>query len=435
MKNYSIKLITLFLIAVGCNQNKPVQSDVVAVTQKKTRISGDAELAGANILAFGPDNVLFIGDSKGAKVLAVQTEAQELKDPVPYNLEGFDTMIAEKLNLEPRDVIINDMKVHPVSQEAYVSIKMGHEPNAASVVAIVSPVNQDIRFLEVNDSNSSSVSINNPASGDLTFWNETPATALSITDIDYHNGFVYVAGLTNGEFASTLRKIAYPFSNSQEVVASIENYHAVHTQMETRAPIRSMLFADIDGESNLIASYTCTPLVTIPTAEITGGASITGKTIAELGYGNAPIDMLVVTTQGFDGSTSKSLLVTHKNRGGTMVPFNSVVAGAKGKGMAGQRAMFASGLEGIQQIPTANIMQLDVQNPQMLGVVRRNIETGEIDLVSELTGTFLRLSDFISEYDFPDYQYPEVQEGTKQYHDMVKQMEGYPQLTSKEMGR
>ena len=95
MKNYSIKLITLFLIAVGCNQNKPVQSDVVAVTQKKTRISGDAELAGANILAFGPDNVLFIGDSKGAKVLAVQTEAQVLIDPGPYYLVGVDTLVAE----------------------------------------------------------------------------------------------------------------------------------------------------------------------------------------------------------------------------------------------------------------------------------------------------------------------------------------------------
>ena len=63
------------------------------------------------------------------------------------------------------------------------------------------------------------------------------------------------------------------------------------------------------------------------------------------------------------------------------------------------------------------------------------LDTGDIDLVSELTGTFLRLSDFISEYDFPDYQYPEVQAGTKQYHDMVKQMEGYSDLTSEKMGR
>ena len=118
-----------------------------------------------------------------------------------------------------------------------------------------------------------------------------------------------------------------------------------------------------------------------------------------------------------------------------MIPLNSILAGAKGNGMAGQRAMFATGLDGIQEIPTANVMQVDIQNSQMLGMVRRNIETGDIDLVSELTGTFLRLSDFISEYDFPDYQYPEVQAGTKQYHDMVKQMEGYADLTSQKMGR
>ena len=46
--------------------------------------------------------------------------------------------------------------------------------------------------------------------------------------------------------------------------------------------------------------------------------------------------------------------------------------------MEGQQAMFATGLEGINEIPTANVMQMDVQNPQMLGIVRRNIETGDI---------------------------------------------------------
>ena len=62
-----------------------------------------------------------------------------------------------------------------------------------------------------------------------------------------------------------------------------------------------MLFDKINGQSTLLASYTCTPLVTIPTTEIKAGATIKGKTIAELGYGNTPIDMLVVNTQGFDG--------------------------------------------------------------------------------------------------------------------------------------
>ncbi|MEO1518736.1 MAG: hypothetical protein AAFV95_27225 [Bacteroidota bacterium] len=395
------------------------------------------EMAGATVLAFGADNVLFIGNSKEAKVHAVKTEATPLENPVPFNMEGFDVMLAEKLGIQPRDVIVHDMKIHPVSQEAYVAVRMGHQPAAKSVIAIVNPASRAIGFLEVNSSNSTSTSIKNPASADLIFWKETPASALTITDMDYNDGHVYVAGLTNSEFASTLRKIKYPFDDTQESVNSIEVYHAVHTQNETRAPIRTMLFDEIDGTSTLLASYTCTPLVTIPTKDIKDGASVVGKTIAELGYGNTPIDMLVVTTQGFDGSSSKSLIVTNKNRGGTMIPMASVVAGAKGKGMAGQQAMFASGVEGIQEIPTANVMQMDVQNPQMMSIVRRNIETGDIDLVSELTGTFLRLSDFISEYDFPDYRYgnDKMGQGTKQYHDMVKQMEGYPELTSEKMGR
>ncbi|MEM7574640.1 MAG: hypothetical protein AAF433_17175 [Bacteroidota bacterium] len=422
-------LLALVALIISCNQTLQISAEQTA------EISEEQTIAGATVLAFGPDNVLFIGNSKEATIHAVNTEAISIGDPVPYNMEGFDHMISEKLGIAPRELIVMDMKIHPLSQEAYVAIRLGPQPDAKSVITIVNPATGAIRFLEVNSSNSTSITLKNPASDDLLFWEETPASALSITDIDYHNGFIYVAGLTNSDFASNLRKIAYPFDDTQEAVKSIEIYHAVHTQNETRAPIRTMLFEDLNGASTLIASYTCTPLVTIPTTEIQSAASITGKTIAELGYGNTPIDMLVVTTQGFDGTISKSLLVTHKNRGGSMIPLSSVEAGANGDGMVGQRAMFATGLEGIQEIPTANVMQLDIQNPQMLAVLRRNIDTGEIDLVSELTGTFLRLSDFISEYDFPDYRYPESQEPTKKYHDMVKQMEGYPKLTSEGMNR
>lgn len=434
-----IQLIAFGFLAVllaSCKQDKAKD---VAISDTQTTMYSEivrkSALSGANVLAFGAENVLFIGDSKAGKIYAVATTADELKDAVPFNMEGFDGTIAQKLNMETREVVIQDMKIHPVSQEAYVAIKLGHQPDAKAVIAIVHPATGEIRFLEVTEGNSTSIILNDPASSELLFWEETPASTLNITDIDYNDGYIYVAGLTNSEFASTLRKIAYPFAETQESVNSIEIYHAVHTQNETRAPIRTMLFDEVDGVSTLLASYTCTPLVTIPTAQIQAGADIKGKTIAELGYGNAPIDMLTVTTQEMDGAMTKSLLVTHKNRGGTIVPFASVVAGSKGSGMAGQQQMFASGLEGIQQIPTANVMQIDVQNPQMLGVIRRNIETGDIDLVSELSGVYLRLSDFISEYDFPDYRYPESQAFTRQYHDMAKQMEGYPNLVSEKMGR
>ena len=80
-------------------------------------------LEGASVLSFGPEHVLFIGDSQGGMIHAVATEANEVKDPVPFNYTDFDLQIAEALDISPRDLIVQDMRIHPVSQEAYVAVK------------------------------------------------------------------------------------------------------------------------------------------------------------------------------------------------------------------------------------------------------------------------------------------------------------------------
>lgn len=393
-------------------------------------------LPGATVLAFGPDNILFIGDSKGGIVHAVKTEAQEVKDPVPYNFLDFDLEIAKKLKIDARDLIVNDMKIHPLSQEAYLAVKKGHAPDAPSMVAIANPMNKEIRFLEVNESNSTKVEIKNPASEELKFWRDIPASALTITDIDYYDGYIYVAGLTNAEFASNLRKIAYPFKEEQTAVNSIEIYHAIHTQNETRAPIRTMIIEELDGVPTLIASYTCTPLVTIPLSEIKAGNNIKGNTIAELGYGNTPIDVISYMAQEQDGSYDKKLLLTHKHRSGSLISMKEVAKAAKEEGLAGKKGFSGApvGLN-IYPSPTSSILHIDNQNQMFVTTLKRNLETGGLELVSELKGAFLRLSEFISEYDFPDYRYDEAQAQTKQFHDMIKPMEGYPELTSEKTGK
>ena len=388
-------------------------------------------LPGADVLAFGPDNVLFIGDSKGGVIHAVSIEAKELKDPVPYNFLDFDLALSKALEVRPRDLIIRDMKVHPVSQEVYVAVKKGHQPDAKSAVAIVQPMGNAIRFLDITKAEHSQVSVENTAAAELKFWRDIPASTLSITDIDYYEGHLYVAGISNGEFASTLRMIPYPFNGEQTAVGGIEIYHAVHVQKETRAPIRTMLITELAGEPTMIASYTCTPLVTIPLSEIKPGNKITGKTIAELGYGNTPIDMITYMAQEQDGSLDQKLLITQKQRSGSLISMKEVAAASSGDGMTVGATV--SGMpEGlpINPLPTSSVIQIDNQNQLMVTVLKRSIETGAINLVSELKGPFLRLSEFISEYDFPDYRYDEKQGMTKQFHDMIKPLEGYPELTS-----
>jgi hypothetical protein len=54
----------------------------------------------------------------------------------------------------------------------------------------------------------------------------------------------------------------------------------------------------IDGTNYILAAYTCTPLVKIPVSELQPGAQVKGVTIADLGAGNQPLDMVPYQKDG-----------------------------------------------------------------------------------------------------------------------------------------
>ena len=119
-----------------------------------------------------------------------------------------------------------------------------------------------------------------------------------------------VAGLSNEEFASTLRAIPYPFPQDGQRGAAIEIWHGAHGQYETNAPVRTFIAYDFDGEPEILASYTCTPLVRIPGRQADPGAKVMGMTIAELGNMNRPLDMIAYRKDGSD-----HILMANSNRG------------------------------------------------------------------------------------------------------------------------
>jgi len=107
---------------------------------------------------------------------------------------------------------------------------------------------------------------------------------LSIVDIEYHEGELFVAGISNEDFSSVLRRMSYPFDGI-ECISNIEMYHIAHDRYETRAPIRSMLVKEIDGIDQLIAAYTCSPMVLIPLHELQDNAKVKARTIGDMGNG------------------------------------------------------------------------------------------------------------------------------------------------------
>src|SRR4029450_6248200 len=187
------------------------------------------------------------------------------------------------------------------------------------------------------------------------FWNETPQRSFTVTDMKWRNGEIFIAGLSNQDFASTLRRVNYPF-DAQQSTTSVEIYHTGHNMIETRAPIRAMSFATWGGKPYLVAAYTCAPVVIRPLGDLKDGAHIRGKTIGELGYGNTPADMISYSKTE-QGKTENFLLLVNFERGADVIPVSQVEA--------------ASGRPGMDKVvPFGQIAGLDVTSAPLAGVMR-----------------------------------------------------------------
>lgn len=301
---------------------------------------GTPDLKSAGPLTFGPDGVLFVGDTQGAAVFAIDTgDRTRNATPSAINVEGINNKVAELLGTNAQQIMINDLAINPISGKAYLSVSRGRGPGATPVIIRVSgngkleEVSLDnVPFAKAEVPNvpaSRPVAANAPAKK---FGGGDPRND-AITDLAYVDGRVFLAGLSNEEFASRLLAIPFPFSGETDG-AGIKIYHGAHGRYETHAPVRTFVSYKIGNEPYLLASYQCTPLVKIPVSELKAGAHVNGTTIAELGNGNRPLDMVVYQKDGKD-----YLLLTNSARGvmkistegaDTAAPITSRVANKQG---------------------------------------------------------------------------------------------------------
>ena len=286
---------------------------VVAAAAAAALVAGSARAAGlldslkkgtpdikqAGALAFAPEGILLVGDSLGAAVFAIDTGDRPASPATgPLKVEGLGEKVAGLLGVEGKALRINDLAVNPLSGDAYLSVTRGQGADSRAVIVRVSR-SGDIKDLPLTDVKFAKATLPNPPSADAKDRRGTPLRLDTITSLAYTDGKVYVAGLSNEEFASTLRAIPLPFSEADRG-AGVEIYHGAHGAFETRSPVRTFTPYKINNESHLLAAYTCTPLVKFPVKELKAGAKVKGTTIAELGNMNRPLDMVVYGKGGKD---------------------------------------------------------------------------------------------------------------------------------------
>jgi hypothetical protein len=257
---------------------------------------GKAELKSAGPIAFGPPGVLFVGDSQGASLFAIGVETGSPGKPAAFKIEGIDAKLAALLGTKPADVLINDIAVQPATGITYLSVSRGHGPDAQAVLARVTPAGK-LDLVDLDNVAYSQVALVNAPAPDQKDSRGNSLRQEAITDLHFVDGRVFVAGLSNEGFPSTLRAIEFPFSGPNPG-AGIEIYHGAHGAFETKAPVRTFVPFNIGGEPHLMAAYQCTPLVTIPVAQLQAGAKVKGRTVAELGNRNRPLDIIAYEKNG-----------------------------------------------------------------------------------------------------------------------------------------
>ena len=393
------------LALTGCAAAASGGGAAEKVRSASPRLAGPLRSAG--VLAFGSDNVLFVGDIKGAGVYAFALRDKDLTSQADIHLgnfhnfegsdlvAGLDQKLAALFGTTYDKIVVKDIAVHQPSQQIFISVERGRGPDA--LPAIVKVNHGEIEPLELDKIPHSQTPISNEPNENAMLEFE-PQSVFAITDIKYYKGEIFVTGVSNQRFASTLHRIPYPF-NSASATCTVEMWHPVHGQFETRAPIIRHLIHEVRGEPYLFGVYGCTPLVRFPLASLKDGAHVRGDTIAELGYGSNPLDMLTFSDP-FD--QKNYLLVTIDNRSASRIAIADMEA-AEPQATGGPIDFGPGGLGRTQRALPLHAEHTAILNPKWAAIIWRHPKTSyRLDLSSIMIPYFFERKDGMSEMNWPD---------------------------------
>ncbi|NJB69977.1 hypothetical protein GGR42_000439 [Saonia flava] len=328
-------------------------------------IIGTPEIKSVNALSFGPEGILFIGDSKNATIYALDTKDVENSEKTEkIDIGSFDKKIASSLGTTADNIKITDMAVNPISKIAYFSVSI------MDGTSILLKLNGDIlEHVSLDNVSYSKIALKDAIEADAKDRRGRSQRVWAISDMQYHNGKIMVSGLSNKEFSSTFRSIPFPFKGSQDY-ASLEVYHAAHGRYETYAPIKTFGVVAKDGKDYLMASYTCTPLVLFPMDELKDGKHIKGRTVAEFGWGNSPLDIVSYQKEG-----KTYFLMSNSNRPVMRINYDDIVSS---KDDITEKVETTEGVEYFS-LPMVNVLQMDILNGNTILYMQRT-SNGELVL-------------------------------------------------------
>lgn len=356
------------LVAAGVAGLLLLAATTRTIPNRNGFVTGTPAIKSMNALTFGPNGILFVGDGRSATVFAIDTkDASPVEKANPVEVKNIDQKIAALLGTDVANITIQDVAVNPISKTVYCAVQ--HSDGTPVLLKVEGDKLTPVSLKEVPFS---SVALTNVAAEDAKDRRGESLRIASISDIGFADGKLLVSGLSNQEFGSTFRSIPFPFTNVQDQT-SLEIYHAAHAKYETMAPIRTFTTTEIKGKKYLLASYTCTPLVLFPMDELKPGTHVKGRTVAEMGSGNSPLDMVMLKK-----GNESFLMMANSNRPVFKVKYKSLEE-YQGALTSPVTENFATAGVDFVSLPLTNVLQIDkLDDGRMVMLQRRS--NGSLDL-------------------------------------------------------
>ena len=249
-------------------------------------------------LAISPSGVLFFADDQAGAIYGVDLDESRGHASRFARVPDLGSVVAARLGTTVAGIQIRDAVVSPLSGITYLSVRKldGADQNPANpanyALFAVSP-DGSVTPVDLRDRRFGRVAIQGrPAY--RAGQNETRI----ISDIAYARGRLLVAALSTEGFQSNLYSVAVPFRQDGVAAHATSIYHVSHRRQETASPIQTLtIYRDADRDY-LIAAYVCTPVVRFDLDDLAPGQVVTGTTVAELGSGNRPADMIAYGKPG-----------------------------------------------------------------------------------------------------------------------------------------
>lgn len=329
-------------------------------------------LTSAGAMTFNSEGILFIADSRASTLFAV--DVAESGGEVKYDqrpmVADLDLKVAGLMGTTRDKIRFGDMARHPKTGSLYFTVsRVTDGPHQSALVRARGSDQVELVNLD-NVRNSSAGLPGAPAKDAKTSWGQ-PQWMLAITDLTFLDGELWVAGLSNEQFASALRRIPFPFGRKGEIT-SVEIFHTSHNRWETASPITSFLPITLNGTPSLLAGYGCSPVAAFSQSDLKKGGHLRGRTVAELGGGNQPVDMVQYEANG-----KQWVLIANSDR--TLMRMDPEEI-AKAPGLTkGVDAAFKSAGVGYLSVSSSGVMHV-TDAGDAIAVLRRDTETGAVEV-------------------------------------------------------